>query len=235
MNAWRALTASLMAILLVPMAALAQAPAPAPDSLFNLVTLNAQAEREVPNDLLSAALSAEAEGADPAQLADSVNRSMQAALVVARSYASVKTRSGSYQTSPVYEKSRVVRWRVRQELRLESTNIAAATELIGKLQASLVVNGMVLSVSPEVRRQTENALIAEAHAAFEERARLVRDAMKAKGYRVRDLQFSGGGPAPFPMFLISGRSAAAEARAQPAIEPGTTRILISVSGTVQMQ
>lgn len=221
------LRSALLALLFVPAFAGAQAQ----ETLFNLVSLNAQAEREVPNDLLSAALAAEAEGPDPAQLADTVNRSMQRALAVAQGYRSVRVRSGAYQTSPVYDKNRIARWRVRQELRLESQDIAAASELIGKLQASLVVAGMTLSVSPEARRQAENALIAEALAAFEERARLVRDAMKAKAHRVRDLQVSGGGQVR-PVLAMAAR---AESMAAPAVEPGTTRILINVSGTIQLQ
>ena len=221
----------LLALLFVPLAAAAQAP----ETLFNLVSLNAQAEREVPNDLLTATLAAEAEGADPAQLADGVNRTMQRALVDG---ACVQVREGpvrrGYQTIPVYDKSRVARWRVRQELRLESADFAAATELIGKLQASLMVTGMNLSVSGETRRKAENALIAEALAAFEERARVVRDAMKAKGYRVRDLQISPGGAPPRPMLAMAAR-ALVGVPAQPALEPGSTRILITVSGTIQLQ
>lgn len=217
--------ALLLALLCIPLAAAAQAP----ETLFNLVTLNAQAEREVPNDLLSAVLAAEAEGPDAAPLSGDVNRAMQRALAVARGYAGVKAKTGAYSSFPVYDKGKVVRWRVRQELRLESADFAAAGELIGKLQASLVVTGMALSVAPETRRQVENALHAEAIAAFEERARLVRDAMKAKGYRLRDLQFSGGESAR-PMYAM-----ARQASAPPAIEPGTTRVLITVSGTIQLQ
>lgn len=211
------------------------ATAQVPETLFNLVSLSAQAEREIPNDLLSATLAAEAEGTDPAQLADGVNRSMQRALATALSYKSVKTQSGGYQTTPVYDKNRVVRWRVRQELRLESPDFAAATELIGKLQANLVVSGLTLSVSGETRRKAENALIAEALAAFDERARVVREAMKAKGHRVRDLQVSPGGMPPRPAFAMAARGVASESVAQPALEPGSTRILISVSGTIQLQ
>jgi predicted secreted protein len=219
----------LLSLLFVPVVAAAQAP----ETLFNLVTLNAQAEREVPNDLLSAVLAAEAEGADPVQLADGVNRTMKSALALAQGYRSVRPRSGGYQTFPVYDKNRVVRWRARQELRLESGDFTAVTELIGKLQASLVVTGMTLSVSPEARRTAENALIPEALAAFDERARVVRDAMKAKGYRVRDLQLSGSEPAR-PVFAMA-RSMASQSVAQPAVEPGATRIVITVSGTVQLQ
>jgi predicted secreted protein len=223
--------AAALALMLLSLPAAAQAAA---EPLFNLVTLRAEAHREVPNDQLGAVLAAEAEGTDTAQLAGDVSRAMQAALAVAKGYRGVQARSGTYQTIPLYDKGRVARWRVRQELRLQSTDIPAATELIGKLQASLVVNGMSLSVSPELRRQTENALYAEAVAAFEERVRLVRDAMKAKGYRVRNLEFSGDGASPAPMSLLA-RGPASAARVPPAVEPGTTIILVSVSGTVQLQ
>ena len=220
----------LFALLLAPLAGAAQTQ----DALFNLVSLNAQAEREVANDLLTATLAAETEGADPAQVADGVNRSMQRALAAALAYKSVKAQSAGYQTLPVYEKNRVARWRVRQELRLESADFAAATELIGKLQASLLVTGLGLSVSAETRRKAENALIAEALAAFDERARVVRDAMKAKGYRVKDLHIAPGGAPPRPVPMLA-RGLSSDAVSQPAIEPGSTRIVISVSGTLQLQ
>ena len=221
----------LFCLLCAPFALAAQAPT---ETLFNLVTLGAQADREVPNDLLTATLAAEAEGTDPAQLADNVNRTMQRSLATALSYKSVKTQSGGYQTTPVYDKNRVVRWRVRQELRLESPDFAAATELVGKLQANLLLAGLTLSVSGETRRKAENALITEALAAFDERARVVREAMKAKGYRVRDLQVTPGGMPPRPMLAVA-RAMASETAAAPALEPGSTRILISVSGTIQLQ
>lgn len=219
----------LLVLLCAPLLAAAQTP----ETLFNLVALNAQAEREIPNDLITATLAAEAEGADPAQLADGVNRTMQRALATALAYKSVKAQSGTYQTFPVYDKNRVARWRVRQELRLESGDFAAATELVGKLQASLVVTGLNLSVSNEARRRAENALIPEALASFDERARVVRDAMKAKGYRVRDLQLSAGGGAPPRPMMAMARMA--ESPTQPAVEPGSTRILVTVSGTIQLQ
>ena len=89
--------AFLFVLLFAPLLAAAQAP----ETLFNLVSLNAQAEREVANDLLTAVLAMEAEGADPAQLADGVNRAMQRALATAQGYRGVKVRSGNYQTMPV--------------------------------------------------------------------------------------------------------------------------------------
>jgi len=216
-------------LLVLPLAALAHDEEREP--LFNLVSLSAQAEREVANDLLSAVLAAEAEGPDAAKLAADVNRKMARALEAAQGVRSVRARSGGYQTWPVSEKGRIVRWRVRQELRLESADFAAATALIGRLQQELVVAGLAATVSDEARRRAENALTAEALAAFEERARVVRDAMKVKGYRVQALQIGGGGGAPRPMLAMQSRAEAAA----PAIEPGTSRLQVTVSGTIQLQ
>jgi predicted secreted protein len=219
-----------LALLLLPAAA------PADEPLFNLVTLSAQAEREVPNDLLTAVLAAAADGADPAQLADSVNRTMQRALALAKAARDVQVRSGGYQSSPLYEHNRIVRWRVRQELRLESHDIAAATGLIGKLQSILTLAGLSLSVSPELRRKTENALIGEALAAFKERAGLVAGAMAEKSYRMRSLQISGGGPFPRPIPMLAGKAAPGSfSPSAPALETGTSRVLVTVSGTIQLQ
>jgi predicted secreted protein len=216
---------ALISLLVLPLAALAHGDEREP--LFNLVSLAAQAEREVANDLLSAVLAAEAEGTDAAKLAAGVNRKMARALEAAQGVRSVRARSGGYQS----EKGRIVRWRVRQELRLESADFAAATALIGRLQQELVVARLAATVSDEARRRAENVLTAEALAAFEERARVVRDAMKAKGYRVQALQIGGGGGAPRPMLAMQSRAEAAA----PAIEPGTSRLQVTVSGTIQLQ
>lgn len=202
--------------------------------LFNVVNLSAQAEREVANDTITAVLAVDAEGADPAALADGVNRAMRDALKVAEGYRNVKTRSLNYQTWPVYDKQRVARWRVRQELRLESRDFAQATELVGRLQSTLVVSGMSVGLSPEGRKQAENALIVEALAAFHERAGIVRDAQKAKGYRIKDLQVGTGGGMQ-PRLYAAQRSAAAAPIAAPSVEPGASVIQVSVSGSIQLQ
>lgn len=204
------------------------------DALFNLVNLSAQAEREVPNDTMTVVLAVDVEGVDTAALADTVNRTMREALKVAQAYRAVKARSLIYQTLPVYDKSRIVRWRVRQELRLESQDFAQATELVGKLQASMQVSSLVVGLSAEARKQAENGLIAEAISAFHDRAAIVRDAQKVKGYRVKELQVGTGGAQP--RYYAAPRAAMASASmAPPAVEPGSSVLQVTVSGTVQLQ
>jgi predicted secreted protein len=224
----------LLALLAMTLACAAAQAQDRAEALFNLVNLTAQAEREVANDTLTAVLAADAEGGDPAALADTVNRTMREALKVAQGYRAVKARSLGYQTLPVYDKARIVRWRVRQELRLESQDFAQATELVGRLQASLLVASLTVGLSSEARKQAENALIAEALAAFHERAAIVRDAQKSKGYRVKELQVGSSGAQP--RFFAAPRAGLASASmAPPAVEPGASVLQVSVSGTIQLQ
>jgi predicted secreted protein len=205
------------------------------EPLFNLITFSAQAEREVANDTLIAVLAVDSEGNDPAALAEGANRAMREALRLAQAYRAVNAKSLNYQTWPVYDKARIVRWRVRQELRLESRDFAQATELIGKLQATLVVSSMTVGLSADVRKQAENSLIAEALAAFHERAAILRDAQKAKGYRVKELQVNAGGGVQPRMYAAQRAGVASAAMAPPSVEPGASSIQVNVSGTIQLQ
>lgn len=205
------------------------------ETLFNLITFSAQAEREVANDTITAVLAVDTEGSDPAALADAANRAMREALKIAQAYRSVNAKSLNYQTWPIYDKARIVRWRVRQELRLEGRDFAQATELIGKLQSTLVVASLAVGLSAEARKLAENALIAEALTAFHERAAILRDAQKAKSYRTKELQVNAGGGAQPRMYATQRSGVASAMVAPPSVEPGASTIQVTVSGTVQLQ
>jgi predicted secreted protein len=199
-------------------------------SQFDVVSFEAQASRDVANDQLVAVLAVELHGPDPAALARTANARMTEALKIAGAVPAVRARSGNYQTSPRYDRNqRVESWQVSQELRLESADFSAATRLIGRLQESLVVRSMAIRLSPEARRAAEDALIAEAIAAFQARAERVRASMKAAGYRIRNLSIgasSGGPPRPF------------EARAmaqQVAVDPGESQVTVTASGSIQLR
>jgi predicted secreted protein len=200
------------------------------ETQFDVVSFEAHANRDVPNDQLVAVLAVELHGPDPAALARTANSRMAEALKVAATVPEVRVRSGNYQTFPRYDRNqRIESWQVSQELRLQSDDFTAATQLIGKLQDRLVVRSMAVRLSPEARRAAEDALIAEAIAAFHARADRVRAAMKAAGYRIRNLSIgtsTGGPPRPFE----------ARAMAQaPAVEPGESQVTVTASGSIQLR
>jgi len=209
----------------------AQAQPPHHGELADVVNLQAEASREVENDQLVAVLAAEAQGANPAELAEAVNRKMAEALKSAKEVPSVKLRSGNYQTFPQRGKEgRIESWQVSQELRLESGDVAAAARLIGRLQQNLSVRSMAMRLAPQTRRAAEDALIAEAVSAFEARAEVVRKALRAKGYGVRELNIAAGGGGPRPL-----QYEMAAARAAPvAVEPGVSQVTVTVNGSIQL-
>jgi predicted secreted protein len=141
---------------------------------FNQVDLQAEVAREVQNDLMNASLYVEAGDPSAAKVADQLNRVSAEALKTAGEFKAVRARSGYTQTYPVYDRAnKLSGWRGRSEIRLESKDVQAMAGLIGRLQSTMQLGGVSFTVSPELRRQTENDLITDAVAAF--RARGHRD------------------------------------------------------------
>ena len=98
-----------------------------------------------------------------------------------------------------------------------------------------MVSSLSVGLSPEARKLAENTLIVEALAAFHERAAIVRDAQKAKGYRLKDLQISSGGGVQPRMYAAQRGGVASASVAAPAVEPGASTIQVNISGNVQLQ
>jgi len=213
-------------------AALAADPAPR----YNVVELQAEAQREVANDTLTASLYVELNDANPAALANAINKAANDALRVAKDYRNVRARSGSNQTYPVYAKGNVLQgWRGRAEIRIESKEFEAASALIGKLQAGMQLGNLSFSVSPEARRLAENELIAEAIAAFKVRAEIVRGALGGRSYKIQRLNVSSGHSAPPPRLAMARTLAAgAPEVAAPDLEGGVSQVTVSAAGAVEV-
>jgi predicted secreted protein len=203
---------------------------------YNTVELQAEAQREVQNDLLNATLFVELNDANAAALADAVNKNVNEALRIAKDYKNVRVRSGNNQTYPVYARANVLQgWRGRAEIRVESKDFAAASALIGKLQAGMQLGNMTFSVSPEARRSTENELIAEAIAAFKARAEIVKTALAGRGYELQRLNVANGYNAPQPRFAAVARMAASSAEvAAPNLESGVSVVTVSANGAIEV-
>ena len=221
------------AILLLATAAAGAAEPRAPR--YNLVEFQADAQREVQNDLLNATLYVELNDANPAALANAMNKRVNEALSVAKEHKGVRARSGGNQTFPVYSRSNVLQgWRGRAEIRIESKDFEAASALIGKLQAGMQLGGINFSVSPETRRAVESELITEAIAAFKSRADVVRTAVGGAGYKLVRLDV-GGGFQPQPVRLMQQRAAVSSSEVTaPELEGGVTRITMTVHGAIEV-
>jgi predicted secreted protein len=212
--------------------ALAADPAPR----YNVVELQAEAQREVPNDTLSASLYVELNDANPAALASAINKAANEALRVAKDYRSVRVRTGNNQTYPVYAKGNLLQgWRGRAEVRLESKDFEAASSLIGKLQSGMQLGGLNFSVSPEARRQAEGELMVEAIAAFKARAQIARGALGGNSFKIQRVTLNSGYSGPPPRYAAArAMAAAAPDVAPPNFESGVSLVTVTAAGAIEV-
>ena len=200
------------------------------------VQLSAWVEEEVENDLLSANLTVERSGSDSARLAQAVAGIMQRALLEAERYPRVKVKSTAYATLPIYERrdgrSERTGWRVQQQLSLESGDIEAAAALVGRLQAlDLQLTGLGFTVSEARREAVRSNLTAAAIDAWRVKAEAAIKRLGGKSWRPHELNIQDDQYHPArPMLARSDAMSGSEATA-PAIEAGSSKIRITVSGS----
>lgn len=205
---------------------------------YNQISLRAEVSREVAHDRMHVTLYREEQDADPAKLAAQVTASLNRALERARTVKTVNLGLGSRQSYPVYDDKgrKVVAWRERAELRLESADFAALAKLSGELLDELQVADMHFSLSDDSRKVHEDQLLKQAVAAFKARAQLVSEAMGASAYKLvrLDLNSNGGGRPPMPMAAMKDMRMA-ESAPVPQIEGGNSELEVNASGVIEVQ
>jgi predicted secreted protein len=199
------------------------------------VNLSVEGNAEAANDLATATLFFEASDPNPAELAKRANLAMSNALSQAKAHADVKTRTGPVQTVPMYSRDgkTLGSWRIRSDLRLESRNLGALSELLGRLQNTLAVADVSLQPAPETHLAATATATRSALASFQERARLIAEAL-GKHYRIRHLDVGDQGLRPPPRPLARSPMLADAALAAVPLEAGSSNLAITVSGTIEL-
>lgn len=202
---------------------------------YNVISLDADARREVANDLMRAALFAEMNDADAARLANNINNKMHEAKKLAGAYPGIRFSAGDNQTYPVYDqKNRMTGWRSRAEVRLECRDFRQCSELIGKLQGFLQLGSWEFTIADETRQRVESELTTEAIAAFRGKAEVVSKAFKSKSYRIVNMALNSRMPYAPRMAYAKAGVMAAEA-APPMADGGTGSVMVTVNGSIQVQ
>ncbi len=201
--------------------------------------LSATAQRQIANDQLSATLYLQDKSAQPAQLADRLNKAINRAVAEARPYSKVETTTGSYNTWPDYDKNgKIQGWQGRAEIRLKSRDIKEASELVAKLQQTLALGNLQFEVSDDARRAAEKAMIPEAIGNLKEQGRIAAQALGKSTVQVRELEIGNTLSQVRPvMFRAKGLTMASmEADvAQPNWQPGQSEVQLQVSGKLELK
>ena len=203
-----------------------------------VLSLNAQASAEVPQDVVDITLFYEQEASDPSALTSTLNQRADAVLRQAKGVSGVTARTGSFAISPSTDRDgRISAWRGRTEVVLESHDFAAASKLAGQMASNMQVGNVQFSLSPEAQRAAEQKLTGEAIASFRQQASAGAQAFGYSGYSIREVTVGHNGVMPRPMMMMSARVMGADAKAAAPLplEAGTSTVSVNVSGSVQMK
>lgn len=209
---------------------------------YNIIHLSAESSKEVANDLMKAQVYVLKAGNDPRDLADQVNRVLNAARQTAESCTEVKVQSGNYETHPLShwddtKKENVqTGWQVTANLMLESRDFKQLSDLIGRLQGDMQLGQVGFAVSPMEQQLAENDLMVEAIQAFKTRARIVGGALGTEAYQLKEMtvQTTGRNRGYYPSqmrMLAAGAAAEVEA---PQFNEGTSTITVTVNGAIEL-
>ena len=203
---------------------------------FDRINFQVSATEEVENDTLVAIMYHERSGQQPTALADDVNRAIASAVELAKQKSDVKVQTLNYRQDPLYKNQKVVAWKVRQSIRLESTDITALSSLIGELQERLSVASLQYTVSRDVRRRVEDVLIAEALARFRRRGKLISEELGRPDYRIVSIDVVTSGAPPIPVRMRTMAAMAESSKvAAPKLEPGVQTVTVQVSGIIELE
>jgi predicted secreted protein len=203
-----------------------------------VLSLNAQASAEVPQDVVDITLFYEQEASDPSALTSTLNQRADAALRQAKGVSGVTARTGSFSIYPSTDRDgRISAWRGRTEVVLESHDFAAASKLAGQMASNMQVGNVQFSLSPEAQRAAEQKLTGEAIASFRQQASAGAQAFGYSGYSIREVNIGHNGVMPRPMMMMSARAMGADSKAAAPLplEAGTSTVTVTVNGSVQMK
>ena len=203
--------------------------------VYDRINFQVSAAEEVANDTLLAVMYSERSGQKPSTIADEVNRNISWAVDLAKKSTAIKVQTLDYRQAPLYNNQSISGWRVRQSIRLESTDVESLSALIGEMQERLSVESLRYTVSPERRAEVERRLIAEALYRFQSRGDQITVELGRTGYRIVNMDVIPSEQSSAPIGMRAAVMMESSAVAPPSIEPGVQTVSVQVSGTIELK
>lgn len=205
---------------------------------YNLIQLQAEANRKVSNDEMTVVLYIEKSNKQPTTLATTINQTLNQAFAISKKYPLVKTSTGAQSTYPIYDNNNrnLKEWRTRAEIRLEGQDFKAVSQLMSELQSNFQTQSIEFSVSDAQKKKVENELIIEASKNFQQRAQAISQAWNKTSYQLVNLNFNSNNySTPFIPRLAMAKSMNADAVPEQNISSGESQISINANGSIQLK
>jgi predicted secreted protein len=203
--------------------------------IYDRINFQVSAVEEVENDTLVVVMYSERSGQKPSTIADEVNRNIGWAVDLAKKNSAIKVQTLHYRQDPMYTNQSISGWKIRQSIRLESTEAASLSALIGEMQGRLSVASLRYTVSPTRRNKVERRLIAEALNRFKSRGEQIKVELGRTGYRIVNIDVITSGQSPVPVRMRAAAMMEDSAVAAPSIEPGVQSVSVQASGTIELK
>ena len=204
----------------------------ADNNLLNQVSFQASATEKVANDQMVAILQIQANGADPAVLANQVNKQMAQVLKQTDRYPAIEHQTLNYNTRPIYRDRTITSWQVTQSLKLTSKQFGQLSELIAKVNRQTTVQSIQFQISAATIEQKQQALTKKAIAKFRRQAELITQQFGKRSYHLVHVNIGNNHVVPQHRAM---RSMAMESMdTAPALSAGTNNLTINVNGTIEL-
>ena len=235
----RRITLSTLSALLLTSSLSSMSYANSNDINYNMVSIQAEASRKVINDEMIAVLYIEKSNKQPAALANEVNQLMNQATALAKKYPQVKVQTESQNTYPIYDNDnrKLKEWRARANIRLESTDFKAASQLVSELQQNFQTESINFNVSDAQRNKVESELMVEASKNFQQRAQLLSQAWNKGSYNLVNLNLNTRNNYPQPMMMRTAMAKLSDSNAVESqnVAAGESTITVNANGSIQFK
>ncbi len=205
----------------------------------DVVQLAAQGSVEVQQDLLAISMNTTMEAADAATVQNQLKAALDAALSEAKRTAQpgqMDVRTGNFSLSPRYDRSgKISGWQGSAELVLEGRDFARISTAAGKIQ-TLTMGSVTFGLSREQRARVQDQAQTMAIDQFKARALEIAKSFGFAGYTLREVSVNANdqGVPPRPRMMAMEAKAAMSDAPVP-VQAGTSTVLVTVSGTVQLK
>jgi predicted secreted protein len=215
-----------------------------------IVTLTTSDQKKVEQDILMASLRIEVDNKDAKITQDSINKTMQKAIDLAKSDSSIKVSTGNYYVysydpnpspkplSHAEQQQRMI-WKGSQSIELQSKDAQKVLAMVAKIQdMGFVMNGLNYVLSPELAEAQKDALLVGALKKIETKAGLVAKTLNKTNFEIIEVNIDGSYiPQPQPVMMMKAERAdmAGMAMSAPVAAPSETDVMVSVTARVLLK
>jgi uncharacterized protein len=213
----------------------------------SLVTVTAVGTVTAPNDEAQLVFGYEEQGKDKAALASSVNlRLKQGIAALKKANPNARLSLDSYRTYAVYDEAAAkiqkreaqqIGWRVSQQVRLVTGDLAALPATVAAAQKVLVLRSVNFGLSEETTKKLEQRRVEAAYRSLEEQVGFIAGAMRrpVADAKLESLDF---GATPVDRVYVTGSKLNREDIGEveePSLQPGETKLELRATAKVRFK